>query len=101
MVHDIDVRWHPCDQDGCDYKAKLAGDLKNTNSMFMILTFVGFPVITATTRLRKQAASKNTNKGNTRNKTHTCKKYTLKNKIQPLPNLQYVHDIDVQWFKCG
>eukprot|EP00519_Triparma_laevis_P007661 CAMPEP_0182518698 /NCGR_PEP_ID=MMETSP1321-20130603/44709_1 /TAXON_ID=91990 /ORGANISM="Bolidomonas sp., Strain RCC1657" /LENGTH=263 /DNA_ID=CAMNT_0024726637 /DNA_START=1380 /DNA_END=2167 /DNA_ORIENTATION=+ len=24
MVHDIDVRWHHCDQDGCDYKAKKA-----------------------------------------------------------------------------
>ena len=28
IVHDIAVRWHPCDQDGCDYKAKEAGTLK-------------------------------------------------------------------------
>ncbi|GMH95276.1 hypothetical protein TrVE_jg811 [Triparma verrucosa] len=26
--HGIDVVWFSCDQDGCDYKAKQAGDLK-------------------------------------------------------------------------
>ena len=27
-VQDINVTWHYCDQDGCDYKAKQAGNLK-------------------------------------------------------------------------
>ena len=63
IVHDIDVRWHHCDQDGCDYKAKQACSIKQHKQSFMILTFDGTSAqkSAATTRQSKQAPSNNTN----------------------------------------
>ena len=51
--HGINVVWYSCDQDNCDYKAKRAGHLKNTNEIFTTLASFGTNAIHATTKPSK------------------------------------------------
>ena len=58
----VDIRWHHCNEDGCDYKAKHAGNLKTHKVNVHDMMFDGTTAIKidATTRQSKQATSKNT-----------------------------------------
>ena len=74
--HGIDVIWFPCDQDGCEYKAKQAGHLKQ----------------------HKQQVH------NIDVQWHHCDQDRCDYKAKQAENLKrhkaIVHDIDVRWHHC-
>ena len=76
IVHDIDVRWHPCDQNGCDYKSKQASQLKTHKRQVHYIDV----------------------------RWHRCDQdgcdYKAKQASHVKRHKANVHDIDVRWFPC-
>jgi hypothetical protein len=108
FIHNIDVKWHPCPEDGCKYKAKENSHLKTHLAHIHNINVKWHPCpedgckykAKENSHLKKHLA----NIHNINVKWYHCPedgcKYKSKDNGTLTRHLADVHDIDVKWYHC-